>query len=152
MRQLSSRFTISAPTGSGKTLAAFLIELPHDRLLMLINQDNSLPRAKILSISLPADLRSRLDAEAERQQRSRSFLVAESVREYLSRLDRRSFDEARERTLRDGLALSPAERLEVSEELWRELARGHRVTGPWTAGFETFDEYERWRRSGVRAG
>jgi predicted transcriptional regulator len=111
-----------------------------------------LSRAKILSISLPADLRSRLDAEAERQQRSRSFLIAESVREYLSRLDRRSFDEARERTLRDGLALSPAERLELTEGLWRELARGRRVTGPWTAAFETFDEYERWRRSGAPAG
>jgi predicted transcriptional regulator len=111
-----------------------------------------LPRARILSVSLPADLRSRLDAEAARQQRSRSFLVAESVREYLSRLDRRSFDEARERTLRDGLALSPAERLELSEELWRELTRGRRVTTPWTAGFETFDEYERWRRSGAGAG
>jgi predicted transcriptional regulator len=111
-----------------------------------------LSRAKIISISLPADLHSRLDAEAERLQRSRSFLVAESVREYLSRRDRRSFDEARERTLRDGLALSPAERLELSEELWRDLTRGRPVTGPWTAGFETFDEYERWRRSGARAG
>jgi predicted transcriptional regulator len=117
-----------------------------------MNEDNSLPRAKILSISLPADLRSRLDAEAERRQRSRSFLVAEAVREYLSRLDRRSFDEAREGTLRDGLALSPAERLELSEELWRELARGGGLAAPWTAGFETFDEYERWRRSGARPG
>jgi predicted transcriptional regulator len=111
-----------------------------------------LPRARILSISLPADLRDRLDAEAERCRRSRSFLVAEAVREYLSRQDRRGFDEARARTLRDGLALSPAQRLGLSEELWRELARGRRVTGPWTAAFETFDEYERWRRSGAGSG
>lgn len=106
----------------------------------------------ILSISLPADLRARLDAEAERRQRSRSSLVAEAVRQYLSRPDGRGFDEARERTLREGLALSPAERLELSEELWRELARGREVTGPWTAAFETFEEYDRWRRSGTWSG
>lgn len=122
------------------------------RLLIVVNKDNSSPRASILSISLPPDLRARLDAEAERQRRSRSFLVAEAVREYLSRQDRRSFDQARERTLRDGLALSPAERLALSEELWRELARGRRVTVPWTAAFETFDECERWRRSGAPPG
>jgi predicted transcriptional regulator len=109
-------------------------------------------QATILSISLPADLRARLDAEAERQRRSRSFLVAEAVREYLGRRDRRSFGEARERTLREGLALSPAERLRLSEELWRELARGREVTVPWTAAFDTFDEYERWRRRGAQAG
>jgi predicted transcriptional regulator len=111
-----------------------------------------LPRSTILSISLPADLRSRLDAEAKRQRRSRSFLVAEAIREYLSLLDRRSFDAASERTLRDGLALSPGERLKLSEELWQELARGRRVIGPWTAAFETFDEYECWRLSRAGAG
>jgi predicted transcriptional regulator len=111
-----------------------------------------MPRATILSISLPADLRARLDAEAERERRSRSFVVAEALRAYLDRSDRRSFEDARERTLREGLALSPAERLGLSEELWRELARGREVAAPWTAAFDTFDEYERWRRSGKRAG
>ena len=105
----------------------------------------------ILSISLPPDLRARLDAEAERQRRSRSFLVQEAVRAYLGDQDR-LFGEARERTLREGLALSPAERLRLSEELWGELARGREVAVPWTAAFETFDEYERWRRSGAQAG
>ena len=109
-------------------------------------------RATILSISLPADLRARLDAEAGRSRRSRSFLVAEAVREYLTREDHRSFGEARERTLREGLALSPAERIRLSEELWSELARGREVAVPWTAGFDTFDEYESWRRSGAVAG
>jgi len=109
-------------------------------------------QATILSISMPADLRSRLDAEAARQRRSRSFVVAEAVREHLERLDRRSFASARERTLRDGLALSPAERLRLSEELWRELAPRDAAAVPWTAGFGTFEEYERWRRGGGRAG
>lgn len=110
-----------------------------------------MPPATILSISLPADLRAELDAEAERSRRSRSFVVAEAVREYLGRRDRQDFSEARERTLRQGLALSPSERLRLSEELWGELARGREVTAPWTAAFDTFDEYERWRRHGPRA-
>ena len=108
-------------------------------------------RSTILSISLPPNLRARLDAEAERQRRSRSFLVQEAVRGYLGDQDR-LFGEARDQTLREGLALSPAERLRLSEELWGELARGREVTVPWTAAFETFDEYERWRRSGAQAG
>jgi predicted transcriptional regulator len=109
--------------------------------------------ATILSISLPADLRQSLDMEAERQRRSRSFLVGEAIREYLARQDRRSFSEARERTLREGLALPPSDRLRLSEELWGDLARGHELAAPWTAAFDTFDEYERWRRRrGARAG
>ncbi|MEO6057519.1 MAG: ribbon-helix-helix protein, CopG family [Gemmatimonadales bacterium] len=109
-------------------------------------------RATILSISLPSDLRAQLDAAAGRSRRSRSYLVAEAVREYLSREDHRSFGQAREQTLREGLALSPPERLRLSEELWAELARGREVAVPWTAAFDTFEEYERWRRSGASGG
>ena len=111
-----------------------------------------MPRNTILSISLPQDLRARLDAEAERQRRSRSFLVAEAVGAYLDRGHRRGFQEAREQTLREGLALSPGERLRLSEELWSELARGREVAVPWTAAFDTFEAYERWRRDGAQAG
>ncbi|MFO7587363.1 MAG: ribbon-helix-helix protein, CopG family [Gemmatimonadota bacterium] len=100
----------------------------------------------ILSISVPADLRSALDSEAARQRRSRSFVVREAVREYLERRERDAFADARRRTLREGLALTPAGRLRLAEELWQELARGRRTTRPWTATFATFDDYERWRR------
>jgi predicted transcriptional regulator len=102
----------------------------------------------ILSVSLPADLRSTLDAEAKRQRRSRSFVVAEAVRDYVEHQQRNAFTEARERTLRDGLALAPAERLRLAEELWREFERGRKSTKPWVATFNTFEEYERWRREG----
>ena len=105
-----------------------------------------------MSISLPEDLCSRLDGEALRERRSRSFVVAEAVRAYLDRAAGRDFDEARDRTLRDGLALAPAARLQQAEELWAELARGRAPAGPWTASFDTFDQYERWRRSGGQAG
>src|SRR6266446_1594315 len=53
--------------------------------------------ATILSVSLTPDLRSVLDAEAKRQRRSRSFVVAEAIREYVARQDRDAFSAARDR-------------------------------------------------------
>jgi predicted transcriptional regulator len=104
--------------------------------------------ATIVSISMPAELRKALDAQAEREQRSRSFVVAEAVREYLASCDRDAFEETRLRTLREGLALDPAARLRLAEELLHEFARGSRDFQPWAATFRTFDEYERWKREG----
>jgi predicted transcriptional regulator len=101
----------------------------------------------ILSVSLPDDLRVQLDAEAKRQQRTRSFVVAEAVRAYLAGADRDAFTSARDRTLREALALSPADRVRLSESLWREFARHRPQTTGWTASFNTFAEYEEWRRS-----
>jgi predicted transcriptional regulator len=103
---------------------------------------------KIVSVSLPADVRSALNAEAKRQGRSRSFVVAEAIREYVGSRERKAFADARERTLRDGLALTPAERVRLVEELWNELTRGRKPAKPWTAAFDTFEKYDRWRRGG----
>ena len=102
----------------------------------------------ILSVSLPADLRTVLDAEAKRQRRSRSFIVAEAVRAYVARQERNAFDDARIRTLRESLALAPAARIQLAEDLWQEFARRRETTKPWTATFNTFDEYEKWRGQG----
>ena len=111
------------------------------------------PTTVVTSISLPAKLRRRLDQEAKRQRRARSFVVVEAIEEYLGRRERQAFTEGRERTLREGLALSPAERLALSEGLWLELTQGRGPVAPWTAAFDTFDDYERWRRqAGARAG
>ena len=113
-----------------------------------------MPAATVItSISLPIRLRKRLDQEARRQRRPRSFVVAEALEVYLAPQGREAFAEGRERTLREALALSPAERVGLAESLWRELGRGRGRLKPWTAGFDTFDEYERWRREGgTRAG
>ena len=73
-------------------------------------------QATILSISLPSDLRARLDAEARRQRRPRSFVVAQALEVYLAQQGREAFAEGRERTLREALALSPAERVGLAEE------------------------------------
>jgi predicted transcriptional regulator len=100
----------------------------------------------ILSVSLPGELRATLDAEARRQRRSRSFVVAEAIREYLAQRERDAFSAARDRTLREGLALTPAGRVRLAEALWRELTRGRKPTAPWTASFDTFEQYDAWRR------
>ena len=99
----------------------------------------------ILSISIPAALRTTLDAEARRQRRSRSFVVSEAVSTYIAQRGHDAFAAARDRTLREGLALSPAERVRLSEELWREFSRGRKPARAWTASFDTFADYERWR-------
>ena len=64
--------------------------------------------ATILSVSVPSDVRASLDAEAKRQRRSRSFVVAEAVREYVASREREAFARGRDQTLREALALSPA--------------------------------------------
>jgi len=69
----------------------------------------------ILSVSMPPALRKVLDAEARRQGRSRSFVVSEAVRAYVAQRERDAFADARDRTLREGLALSPAERVRLSD-------------------------------------
>jgi predicted transcriptional regulator len=104
----------------------------------------------IFSFSLPADLRAPLDAEARRQRRSRSFVVAEAIRQYVAEQARDAFTAARDRTLREGLALEPADRVRLAEQLWHDFACGRKPAQPWTASFDTFDEYERWRRRGER--
>jgi len=102
--------------------------------------------ATILSVSVPVELRAALDAEAKRQRRSRSFVVSEAIRAYVASREREAFAAGRDQTLREALALSPAARLREAEALWQEFARTHEPGQPWTASFNTFAEYEQWRR------
>ena len=99
----------------------------------------------IISVSLPPDLRTVLDAEAGRQRRSRSFIVQEAIRAYVAQSSRETFAAGRDQTLQGGLALNPAERIRLAEELWEELSWGHKPTRGGTASFDTFDEYAQWR-------
>lgn len=97
-------------------------------------------------MSIPAELRAALDAEAKRQRRSRSFVVCDAIRGYVASREREAFAAGRDQTLREALALSPAERLREAEDLWQEFAGTHEPGKPWTASFNTFAEYEQWRR------
>lgn len=102
--------------------------------------------AVITSISLPPLLRRQLDDAARHLGRSRSQVVAEAVRAYLARHAEDPFAAARDRTLRDALRATLAERLRLSEELWQEFSHGRPRPAPFTAAFETLEEYEAWRQ------
>jgi hypothetical protein len=52
----------------------------------------------------------------------------------------RQFNEAKQRTVYEGLALTPAERLQLAEDLWQEFAQGRKTAKPWAATFNTFEE------------
>ena len=101
----------------------------------------------IISISLPDDLRGPLDAIAARQRRSRSFVVSDAVRTYLANQTDPEFDEARDETLREGLALSSAVRVCLAESLSDELTARPRRHKPFAIGFDTAAEYDEWRRT-----
>ena len=103
--------------------------------------------ATILSISLPDDLCAPLDAEARRQRRSRSAVVAEAVRESLARHHRAAFDAARDHVLGQTLALSLADRVKLVSALTRQTTRGHRRPKPFAITFATFAERDAWRRA-----
>src|SRR5260370_21668786 len=93
-------------------------------------------------------MQSAWGGEAKGQRRSRSLVAAGAVRDYVARQHHQAFTTARERTLRDGLALAPAARLQLAEELWQEFARGRKPTKPWTPTFAPFDAHEPMRREG----
>lgn len=104
--------------------------------------------SSIISVSVPEAVRSVLEAEATRQRRSRSFIVAEAVREYVAARVDQAFAQARHQTLREGLALSPQDRIALAEDLWQEFARGRKPAKPWARTFDTFADYDTWRREG----
>jgi predicted transcriptional regulator len=108
-------------------------------LIIVINQGAAL--TTILSVSLPAGLRDTLD-EAKRQHRSRSYVVAEAIREYIARRRQDAFAEASSRTIREALGMTAAERIQLCEALWRELAWGRRPARPRAASFDTFAALE----------
>jgi len=125
-----------------------LCDSPSANILLIVNNIKGGALAEILSVSLTSEVRRALDAEAKRQRRSRSFVVAEAVREYVARQRAEAFRAGRDQTLRDALSLTPAERLREAEDLWQELSRdfGPGPGKPWTASFDTFAEYDAWRR------
>lgn len=103
---------------------------------------------KILSVSLPDDLPAELDAEAKRRRRSRSYIVAEAVRKYLS--DRRieGFDHARDLTLLDGLALDHSARARDADALWEEAWPFAPATPPRARTLPNPEDLQQWRAAG----
>jgi hypothetical protein len=123
-----------------------------------------------VSLTLPSALLAAADRRAKELDRSRSWVIAEALRQWLaterppaetgSRLVRETaapygaeeVAHARRRHLAAELQLSPAERLRRAEELGR-LARTRQLRRPRTQiiGFESYEDYYEWKK-GRRAG
>lgn len=102
---------------------------------------------KIVSVSLSDETRDALEAEAKRQQRSRSWVVREAVAEYVARRRDEDFAAARAGTLVRSLELTPEERVHLCDDLWDELTFGRETSTGDARSFDTFDEYHAWRRT-----
>ena len=103
----------------------------------------------IISVSLPDDLPPSLDAEAKRQSRSRSFVVAEAVRKYLAERDREAFDRARDLTLIDGLNLDYSGRALDADVLWEEAWPFAPATPPRAKVLQNREDLKKWRQDGA---
>ena len=112
-----------------------------------------------ITITLPKDLLAAADARARRLDRSRSWVVAEALRESTTgpaptvvRESPTSYAagevaDARRRHLVTDLRLAPEERLRRAEELGR-LARSAQRRGPrrQIIAFDSYGDYYEWRK------
>jgi hypothetical protein len=122
-----------------------------------------MPHARI-SITLPGNLVKAADRRASELQRSRSWLLAEALRQFLgapngathaARVSEpgatyatREVAAARSRHLAADLKLPPGERLQRAEDLGR-LARQARQRAPrrQIIAFDTYEDFYRWKRA-----
>lgn len=117
-----------------------------------------------ITITLPEDLLAAADARAKRLDRSRSWVVAEAlrdvlkqaatvVREPLTAYAAREVADARRRHLATDLRLPLEERLQRAEELGR-LARSaqHRSSRQQIISFDSYEDYYEWRKTRLVGG
>lgn len=117
-----------------------------------------------ITITLPKELLVAADARATRLDRSRSWVVAEALREQLTggantvrdpavTYAAREVADARRRHLKTDLRLPPEERLRRAEELGR-LARSAQRRGPrqQIIGFNSYEDYYEWRKTRLIGG
>lgn len=112
-----------------------------------------------ITITLPRDLLAAADARAKRLDRSRSWVVAESLRQLVSGVPgvvreppvaygAREVLEARRFHAASDLRLSPAERLRRAEELGR-LGRTAQRRAPrqQVIAFDSYEDYYEWKKA-----
>jgi predicted transcriptional regulator len=110
-----------------------------------------------VTVTLPKDVLAAADARAEQLDRSRSWVVAESLRAYVARAGvrepvvaygAREVAEARRVHLATDLRLSPEERLRRAEELGR-IARSAQNRGRRSQiiGFDNYEDYYEWKKA-----
>jgi len=118
-----------------------------------------MPYARI-AITLPKDVLAAIDRRAKEVDRSRSRVIVDALRAYLtnpvvvpeaSRPSYRSddFGVARRKQLEADLAASPAERLRHSEDVVRlaRRLRPKRGSRQQIIGFDSYDDFYEWKRS-----
>lgn len=102
------------------------------------------PYARI-AITLPEGDLAAADRLAAQQDRSRSWIVAEAIRQYAASVDRNdaqhSIGASRRIQLERDLTLTPEQRVWEAESTQR---LSERTTAPRT--FATFDEFLKWQR------
>jgi len=112
-----------------------------------------------IAITLPRDILASLDRRARELHRSRSGLIVDAVRAFLTapaavREPRAAYGEdevgtARREQLARDLARSPAERLHRAEQAAR-LARAARPPRParqQIIGFDSYEDFYEWKRA-----
>ena len=112
-----------------------------------------------ITITLPRDLLAAADARARRLDRSRSWVVVEALRAFVTTESAvvrepvagyavQEVADARRRHLATDLRLSPAERLRRAEELGR-LARAAQRRRPrqQIIAFDSYEDYYEWRKT-----
>lgn len=114
-----------------------------------------LPFAKI-AITLPQEDLLAADRLAAAQDRSRSWIVAEALRQYVARSSRHAeptsdLDAGRTAQLRRDLMLSPQERIEAGEETLRIVGARSATTGQQPLTFPSFDAFLAWNRERTTA-
>jgi len=120
---------------------------------------------KRISITLPKDVLDAADQRARALDRSRSWLIVEAVRAYLTAPSRvrateapayaeQEVADARRRHLLTDLKRSPAERLRRAEDLARlaRQARPRRARRNQVIGFDSYEDYYEWKRARLAGG
>jgi len=108
------------------------------------------PFAKI-AITLPAEDLASADRLAAEQDRSRSWIIAEALRQYVLRAsppDRQvALDDSRHEQLRRDLTLTPLERIQAPEASLRFVGRSPAAPSEnKPLFFEDFDAFLAWNR------
>ncbi len=114
------------------------------------------PFAKI-AITLPPEDLAAADRLAAEHDRSRSWIVAEALRQYVARASQSAqavtLDDSRHEQLRRDLALTPLERIQAGEESLRVIGRSPTApVGNEPLIFEHFDAFLAWSRERTARG
>jgi predicted transcriptional regulator len=111
-----------------------------------------------VTITLPSDVLASADARARQLDRSRSWVVAEALRGYLTAVvvrepsgvsAAREVADAKRLHLASDLRLAPAERLRRAEELGRLARTAQRRKGRrrQVIAFDTYEDYYAWKKA-----